>query len=187
MTDLEIAGQIISIAAMACNILSFQLKKQKYLITLQLFGAALFSASYFLLGAVVGGLLNIVGVIRAVVFLFPKKLNSSHPAWLVGFVGVYLTFYVLTFTVFGVEPSFANFAVELLPIIGMTISNIGFMLANSRAVRRLGLIASPMWLTYNIYYVSVGAIICEVVSLVSIIIGIFRHDRRKKGENAAQA
>ena len=182
MTPTEIAGQIVSLAAMACNLVSFQLKEQKRLITLQLFGTALFSLSYFLLGAVVGGLLNVVGVIRALVFLFPKKLNPRHPAWLFGFISVYLTFYVLSFTVLGVKPTSINLVIELLPIVAMTLSNVGYMLGSSRAVRRLGLIASPMWLAYNVYYLSAGAIICEVASLVSILVGIYRHDR-KSGNN----
>ena len=181
MTPTETAGQIVSLVAMACNLVSFQLKDQKRLITFQLFGTALFSLSYFLLGAVVGGLLNVVGVIRALIFLFPRKINPSHPAWLFGFIGVYLTFYVLSFAVFGVKVTPANLLIELLPIIAMTLSNVGYMLGSSRAVRKLGLAASPMWLTYNVYYQSIGAIICEVVCLVSILVGIYRHDRTEKG------
>ena len=61
----------------------------------------------------------------------------------------------------------------------MTATSIGFMLAKSRAVRRFGLIASPAWLTYNIYY---GSIVCEVISLASIFIGMYRHDRRPREE-----
>jgi hypothetical protein len=37
-------------------------------------------------------------------------------------------------------------------------------------------------LTYNIYYGSVGAIVCEVMSLASIFIGMYRHDRRPREE-----
>ena len=180
MIDIETAGQAISIVAMVCNILSFQQKRQSYLITLQLIGGVLFAASFFMLGAVVGGILNIVGTVRAVIFLLEKKLHTSHPAWLVGFIVLYAVLYVLSFTVFGVEPTLISFVIELLPIIGMTASTIGFMRANSRAVRRLGLISSPAWLTYNIYYTSSGAIICEVISLCSIFIGMYRHDRKTK-------
>ena len=182
MTPTEIAGQIISIFAMACNILSYQLKKQSHLIAMQLAGGFLFAVSFFMLGAVIGGILNLVATVRAVIFLFSKKLNTSHPAWLVGFISLFVALYVLSFTVFGVEPTPISFIVELLPIVGMTASTVGFVLANSKAVRRLGLISSPAWLIYNIYYASVGAIICETISLISIFIGMYRHDRKKKTE-----
>jgi hypothetical protein len=133
-----------------------------------------------MLGAITGGILNLIAAVRAVIFLFPKKLHSSHYLWLVGFIASYLVFYGLTFTVFGTKPTPVTFIVEALPVIGMTASSIGFMLAESKLVRRMGLISSPVWLTYNIYYLSIGAIICEVISLVSIFIGIYRHDLRRK-------
>ena len=74
----EIIGQIISIFAMSCNIISYQYKSQRSLIICQLLGGTLFAISFFLLGATVGGLLNILAVIRAVIFLFPKmaELNT---------------------------------------------------------------------------------------------------------------
>ena len=180
MSGTEILGQIISVAAMGCNTISYQQKKESHLVACQLIGGALFSISFFLLGATVGGLLNLVAVIRAIIFLFPKKLNASHPAWLCGFVVCYLAFYVLSFTVFGTEPKLINFIMEALPVIGMTALSVGFMLGDSKRVRQLGLISSPAWLIYNIYYVSVGAMICEAVSLVSIFVGMFRHDRENK-------
>lgn len=179
MTPSEIAGQIISIAAMGCNIISYQQKKQSHLVICQLLGGVLFSISFFLLGATVGGLLNVVAAIRAVIFLFPKRFKASHPAWLVGFIVCYVAFYVLTFTVFGTEPTPLAFVIELLPVIGMTALSVGFMLSDSGKVRLLGLISSPAWLIYNIYYLSIGAIICEALSLGSIFIGMLRHDKKQ--------
>ena len=179
MSPIEIIGQAISIVAMACNILSFQQKRQSVLIALQLLGGSLFSVSFFMLGATVGGILNIVTAVRAIIFLFERRLRATHPAWLCGFIAIYVALYVLTFTAFGKEPTAVNLIIEVLPIVGMMASSIGYMLASSRAVRRLGLISSPAWLTYNIYYASVGAIICEVISLGSIFLGMYRHDRKK--------
>lgn len=182
MTPIEIAGQIISIFAMACNILSYQQKKQSRLVACQLFGGALFTVSFFFLGATVGGLLNLVATIRAIIFLFPEKTHAKHPAWLYGFVACYVAFYVLSFTVFGTEPTPVNFIIEILPVIGMTALSVAFMLSSSKATRRLSLISSPAWLVYNIYYHSIGAIVCEAISLVSILVGMFRHDFKRKSE-----
>lgn len=180
MTPFEIAGQVISVFAMAANIISYQQKKQSHLIICQLAGGILFSISFFLLGATVGGLLNLVAAVRAVIFIFADKLNASHPAWLGGFVALYIAFYILSFTAFGTEPTAINFVMEILPVIGMTALSVGFMLKDSGKMRIVGLISSPAWLIYNIYYFSVGAIICEAISLVSIFIGMYRHDRRER-------
>ena len=185
MTPIQIIGQTVGIFAMACNILSYQQKKQSHLIFCQLLGGALFAISFFMLGVIMGGILNVVATIRAVLFRFEKKLHTSHPLWLGGFLACYIVFYVLTFTVFGVAPRPINFLIEVLPVIGMTALSVAFMLKDSRRTRQLGLISSPAWLIYNIYYVSVGAIVCEAISLVSILVGMLRHDLHKK-ENAPE-
>ena len=178
MTPFEIAGQVTSIIAMGCMIISYQQKKQQQLIICQLLSGTLFSISFFLLGATIGAVLNLIAAIRAIMFLFSEKLKMSHPAWLVVFIASYITLYILNFTVFGAEPTPANLAIEVLPIIGMTALSVGFMFEDSSKVRLLGLISSPAWLIYNIYYVSVGAIICESLSLISIFIGMIRHDKK---------
>ena len=69
----------------------------------QLFGSALFAVNFFLLGATVGALLNVLSAIRAIVFLNKEKLRADHPLWLAGFTATFLASYVLTFTLFGKE------------------------------------------------------------------------------------
>ena len=172
-------AQIIGIAAMAFNILSYQGKSQKTVILLQLFGAGLFAVNYLLLGAVVGGVLNLIGAVRAVVFLFKDKLKANHLGWLVGFIVSYIAVYVLNFTVFGKEPTVYNFVIEILPVIGMLSLNIGFRMKNASDVRKCGLVSSPSWLIYNITVGSWGAIFCEIFTLISIFVGMFRHDKKR--------
>ena len=175
----EIAAQLVGIVAMAFNILSYQQKTQKGVIGFQLFGSMLFAVNYFLLGATVGGILNLVGTVRAVVFLNREKTHAEHPAWLVGFTAVYLLSYLLTFTVFQKVPTVFNLIVEFLPVIGMTATTVSFRLKDAATIRRFGLISSPSWLVYNIVNFSIGAICCEVLSLGSILIGMLRLDRGK--------
>ena len=69
MKPFEIVAQIIGVFAMAFNIWSYQQKQQKHIIALQLVGSTLFGLHYFMLGAYMGGLLNAVGIVRAIVFL----------------------------------------------------------------------------------------------------------------------
>lgn len=172
-------AQIIGLFAMAFNIFSYQQKTQRNAIAFQLGGSILFAINYLMLGAVVGGILNAVGILRALVFLNREKLKATHPAWLAGFTAVYLLSYVLTFTVFDKDPTAFNLIVEFLPVIGMTATTVSFRLSDAKAIRRYGLVSSPSWLVYNIVSRNLGAIICEVLSLSSIFIGMFRLDRKK--------
>ena len=176
----EIAAQAVGIAAMAFNILSYQQKTRTRAIGFQFFGSALFAANYFMLGAMVGGILNLVGTIRAIVFINKEKLQAQRLPWLVGFTAVYLLSYILTFTVFGKELTLFNMIVEFLPVIGMTATTISFRLTDAKSIRRYGLISSPSWLVYNIVNFSIGAICCEVLSLGSILIGMLRLDRKNQ-------
>ena len=177
MEPVEIIAQGIGIVAMLFNILSYQCKQQKQVIALQLCGGALFAINFLMLNAMVGGILNILATIRAIVFLFKDKLKTERLPWLIGFVSLYIAVYILNFTLFEKEPTPFNLMIELLPVIGMTALNIGFRLKKAADVRRCGLVSSPAWLIYNIVAGSWGAIVCEVLTLASIFIGMFRHDR----------
>ena len=180
MTETEIIAQIIGIFAMVANCLSYQQKKDTTLFAFQLVGSSLFAVNYFLLGALSGAILNVVAVIRALIFIKKDKFNAKHPAWLAAFITLYLASYVLVFTVFGKAPTVTNLVLELLPVLAMIIANISFRYADARMVRRFGIFCSPLWLTYNIANLAIGAIICETLNIFSIIIGMFRHDFKKK-------
>lgn len=178
MKPVEIIAQCIGIVAMLFNILSYQGKKQKSVITLQLIGSMLFSINYLMLGAAVGGILNILATLRAIVFLFKKQLKADRIPWLIAFLSTYIAVYILNFTLFGKEATAFNLIVEILPVIGMVALNIGYRLKDAADVRKCGLVSSPAWLIYNITVGSWGAIICEILTLGSIILGIFRHDKK---------
>ena len=77
MEPFEIVAQAVGIAAMLFNIISYQGKKQSTVIALQLVGGALFAVNFLMLGAYVGGLLNIIATIRAIIFLF-KDNNANE-------------------------------------------------------------------------------------------------------------
>ena len=179
MTPTEIIAQIIGIFAMAFNIISYQGKKQGTVIALQLVGGTLFAINFLLLGAAVGGILNVIAVVRAILFLLKDKLKTEKLPWFILFLCSYITVYILSFTVFGVEPTPFNFVIESLPVIGMTALNVGFRLKNASDVRKCGLVSSPAWLIYNIVAGSWGAILCEAFTLVSIAVGMLRHDKKE--------
>lgn len=176
----EIIAQAVGIVAMAFNILSYQGKKQSTVILLQFFGGTLFAINYLMLGATVGSILNIVGAVRAIVFLFKDRLKTDRLPWFIAFVTSYVTVYILNFTVFGKEVTALNLFIEILPVIGMVALTIAYRMKNASDVRKFGMISSPAWLTYNIVVGSWGAILCEIFTLISILIGIFRHDKAKK-------
>jgi hypothetical protein len=185
MDTIEIIAQAIGIVAMVMNILSYQQKSQKGIIFFQLCGGTLFSINFLLLGAYVGSMLNIIGVIRAVIYLNKDKLHANHPLWVLGLSAAFLSAYVLTFTVFGKEPTPFDLFIEALPVLSMILSTVSFSMKSAKAVRILSLIGSPCWLVYNIFAGAIGAICCEIICEISIIIGILRYDIKRRGKDSA--
>ena len=177
MTKLEIFAQSVGIIAMALNVISFQFKKQKTIILIQLLVAALFSVNFILLGAFVGGILNFIGIGRAIVFVNKDKFHAESKAWLFTFVSLYLISFALNFTVLGMELTLTNIIIQLLPVIGETALTVGFRLKTSAHTRKCALVSSPSWLVYNVIVGSWGAIICEIFTLFSVVLGIIRHDK----------
>ena len=176
----EIAAQGVGIVAMAFNILSYLQKTRKSVIAFQLIGASLFAVNFFMLGATVGGILNLIAAIRAVIYLNKEKFHADSPIWLIGFTTLYIASYVFNFTLFGKDFTLMNALIEVLPVIGMVAINLSYIKNDAKTVRLFGLVSSPSWLIYNIANTAIGAIICEVLSICSIVAGIIRYDIKGK-------
>lgn len=172
-------AQILGILGMAMNVLSYQWKEKKALITVQLFGSLFFAVNMFMLNAVMGGMLNTIGIVRALIYSNGDKFKDVKKFNIIFFV-LYLLSYVAIFTIFNKEATAFNLIVEILPLIAMLATTVSFSMKKASSIRRLTLISSPSWLIYNCLNLSVGGILCEVFSLVSVFIGMLRFDMKKK-------
>lgn len=176
---METFAQILSIAGLACVVGSYQQKNKSKLILVQATGGALFAIHYLLMGAYAGFLLNTIAVIRG--FVFYKTPSPKAGKIRVAVISALcLVAYALTFLVFGTPLTPANLILELLPTIGMVVLTISFNMTHAGHIRALGFINSAGWLTYNIAHLSIGGIGCEILCFASIIIGVLRHDIKKK-------
>ena len=116
MKPIEIIAQILGLFGLAMNVLSFQQKTKRSLITVQFIGGAFFSLHFLLLNAPTGCLLNFIAVLRGIVFSNKERFKADNLLWLAVFFPLFATSYTLAFTVFGKAPTFYNFAIELLPV-----------------------------------------------------------------------
>ena len=185
MTPIEIIAQIVSIIGMLMGVLSFQQKGKARILTFQLIGAALFVVHFFMINALSGAILNFVAIVRALIFIYEDKVHGDHPAWTIGLTATYILSYISVFTVFGKEPTVKNLILEILPVLAMTVTTIAFRYKEDKILRRVTFISSPMWLTYNAIFFSLGGIIGESLNIGSAIIGTIRLDRKKE-ENKAE-
>ena len=71
---MTLTAQIIGIFAMVANVAAYQFKNKRNVILCQLAGSALFAVNMFMLDALMGGLLNVVGIVRAIVYINKDRL-----------------------------------------------------------------------------------------------------------------
>lgn len=180
---MTLTAQIIGIFAMVANVAAYQFKNRRTVILCQLVGSVLFAVNMFMLDALMGGLLNVVGIVRAIVYINKDRLKI--PVKLVNgiFMALYLASYALIFAVFKKEPTAFNLLIEILPLIGMGAMTVGLSMKDSRAIRICGFINSPCWLIYNCFVFSLGGIFCETFGIISVISAYIRLDMKKGKEN----
>lgn len=182
MDTVEVIAQIISIFAMAMNILAYQQKTKMRILFFQMLGPSLFFISFLMLGGIIGALMNLMAALRAVVYMNEKRLKADSIWWLYGFFAMYALSYISVFTLFNKEPTPTNIIIEFLPIIGMVATSISYRMGSARMIRILGLVNSPVWIIYNAFCFSIGGILCDSFCIVSIIIGMIRHDQSQDNE-----
>ena len=179
---LDIIAQVIGLVAMTFNIFSYQQKKKGTVIAFQFFGALFFSVNFFMIGGTIGGILNVVAAIRAIVFVNKDRFHAEHIAWQIIFFFIFGLSYVSTFVIFKTPFDPFHALIEFLPVIGLGATTISFRYHDSAMIRRFALISSPSWLIYNVVNFTLGGIVCEALSLVSVLIGIASLDNNRKGE-----
>ncbi len=165
---MDIPGQILSIIGMGLTIVSFQMKTRKQIILMQTAGSAFFLLSYLLLESWSAVYLNVVFLIRNIVFYFGKdKKWAQHRAWLI----------VLLCAVVAAGSIGFRSWLDLLPIIGSVFGTVAMYMKNENMLRLLKLGDSPCWLIYNCTVPSTGGIICEVFNMISIVVGLIRYKK----------
>lgn len=172
----DFIAQATGIVGMAFGIMSVQGKKPRSIIFAQFCSGVLFSISFFMLGSYSAGILNVVSVLRAILFLQKDKFNAKSNWWLLIFTVLYLASYVISFTVFQVEVTLPKLLLEFMPVIGMLAGHLGFQKDSAKVIRRYLMAASVAWLVYNVAAVAIGAILCEAFSIVSNFIAMIRLD-----------
>ena len=163
-----ILGQILSIIAMVIMVISFQMKSNKLLFILQIISCIGFATSYLLLGFIDACFLNILALLRCVLFLI-KRLKGN----VIVLILLELSFIVCT--IFTYQSVFS-----IVILIAQMVGTFSMWTGNGKIIRYLNLfITSPGWLINNIYAFSIGGIICESFNIISILVALFRY--RKTG------
>lgn len=166
---MEMIAQIISLIAMLINILSFQCKRTRDLCLMQAAGGFMFAISYFMLGSNVSAAFNLINILRSAVGANERLHTAKY------FVLLSLAYVVATLFAFDSWWSFALMATQI-------VGNYMVLFGDGKFIRKVQFfVICPMWLINNspLVVFSVGGILCEVITMVSIIVSFIRY--RKTG------
>ncbi len=164
---IQMIGHLVGFAATGLFFLSYQIFDKKKLLLMQTVATATLCLHYLLVGAYSGFGLNIVCIIRNILFYHrDKKLLS----------GVWLP--ISLAAVMGVVSLFSwDGYYSLLIIGGLMINTVCMGLCNSQNLRKSILVTCPMVLLYDWFAGSYGGMISETISLISAVIGIVRYKK----------
>ena len=192
----DVLVQGIGFIAIAMNIISVQFNKHWPIMLFKSLGSLLFAVQYLLMGAYVGMAMDIVGVIRNLVFAQNVKKGKSNKWWIVLFSVITIAVGVATIVLtWGkmlnavshlssnpkVLTAIAIF-ISILSILAKFLSTVGYGAKDPHVIRMINLPTFTMWIIYNVMVVSIAAIISDSMSIVSIIIAEIRFRKPRKDD-----
>lgn len=166
----DILIQAIGVVGLICAAMAFQCKKHGTIMVLRTANELVFAVQYVLLGAYTGCAMNVFGSIRNVVFAeMVKRKKNTIPMRFV-FSAVYVIFIALTWA--GIKSVLSGFA-KILSTFAYGSKNLVFM-------RVMIIITSGCWLIYNFLVRSYAGAISESITIISLIISLFRFGTKNK-------
>jgi len=163
-----ILAQIIGFFGTVCIFTSYQAKTTKKICLIQALAGVFFFLQFMVLGAYTGAVLNLLSLVRSLVYGSGKKW-VQHPL-------CPIIFALLNAAVTAI---FWQGWADLLPCCAIIIACFSLVLKNAQAARALSLPASPLWLAYDIYTGAYINIVNEVLVIISILSALIRYRKKK--------
>ena len=172
----EITGQVLGIIATIITFISYQANTKKWVLIIQTSATAFTCFSYFFLGASSGLILNVVCILRNIIFFFQKEKTVSSYIWSGIFTGAMIVLGILSWQAW----------FSLFLIVALAANTVFLSLGNPQLLRKSILATSSLVIIYNLFVFSIGGLANEALAIISSIIGIIRF-RKTKNVNEATA
>lgn len=162
---MDILIQTIGIIGAIFAFLAYQFNKHKTIMLFKTLSEVSFAIQFTLLGAYTGLAMNIIGCTRNFTFAYLVSRKKNTAPFIVLFAVIALIIGIITW----------ESAISLFAISGKIITTIAFGMKKPQTVRFFALPASLCWIIYDILYFSIGGIITELFTVISIAIGTWRY------------
>ncbi len=137
-------------------------KTRKKIILFQILSCFAFSIHYFLINALTAAILNLIGVLRGIMFYNKKEANNKYKLYFIGYILLYLIVGIITY----------DNIFSIFPIIAYILYTISVFNEKEIVMKFINLTISIMWLIYDLSYLSFGGITSDILMISTGIIGI---------------
>ena len=188
----DIFIQFLGFIGIFLAIISVQFNSHKSIVLCKTLAEVPYIIQYVFLGAWVGTIMGIIGIIRNLIFRKLIMLNKKTKPYIILFCFITFIAGLITIALSWKETLvimsrytplislqiFFAIAFSSLSIFAKIISTIAYGIKEPKTIRKLNLPSSASWLIYNVVFFSIAGIIHELMTITSIIIAIIRY--RKK-------
>ena len=164
----EILINALGLIGIIAGILALQCNKHIQVLAFKMAEEGIFGVQYILLGGITGGLLNIVGVLRNLLFAYLGKKDNQKMLKIsrIGFAILLAGIGFLSWDGY----------ISLLVIFAKVLSTIAYGTTNVKKMRLMLCVTITCWICYGIYIGSVTSILNDSANLLSVLVAIFRYD-----------
>ncbi len=172
----DIIVQGIGALGLLASILAFQFRSHKKIMLFRTANELLFALQYLLLGGYTGMLLNTFGTARNLMFAYQIE-KGRDVKWS-------RLFFSLVFVVSGIV-TWSGFPSVIITG-SKVLSTAAYSLKNTVALKLLSLFTSSMWLIYDSMVFSLAGVLCDVLTIGSILL-FFVCDAVKRGRERKES
>jgi len=171
MENIFLWAQILGFIALTLCVIQWQIKKSKNIVLINIPCNIFWAVHFFLLGSPQALIAYIAAILRDTALL---NLASKHSLKII---------IISTLSIWVIGLSYIEQAIELIPLIGASLANIGFLFyKNRKLIARANLLSCLVWLPYCFMILSWPSLIANGFICVSILIGMYRHEKWNLGK-----
>ncbi len=192
----EIVTQTIGFIGILINLIAFQFNSHGKIVFLRTLGSVMFGIQYLFLGAIPGLVVEFIGWIRNIIFIYTVKKNKNTKFWIYFFSAITVVAGVTTIalswntSIEKISMWSKNYTVctilavgiSVLAIIAKVLSTIAYGIKDPDKIRKLNIPTSSMWLFYNFVAFSIAGVINEAITIISNLVAQWRYRKPKKNE-----
>ena len=165
--------ELTGLLGLLASILAFQFKKHRGIVLCKMTTELAFAIQYILLGAWTAAVLDFISVGRN--FLYSKLVKEKRST----------TPVIIVFGIFVVITGFVTFdgVISLLPIASKLLTTVSYGMKNEKWLRIITLPSCVLWIIYNLYVGSAAAAITDSITLISLLIAMYKFDWKQDNKN----